>query len=122
MSLDMSSLDRSGMRCPEAKAINTIRILWGEPYAVDFQVQRWSGEDPINDPALGRWIDIDRVRGNAATESKLKLATNARYIRVLMTHPMETGQRKDAASRRRERRTRAIAKASPCARSGSTIT
>src|SRR6266852_3705291 len=47
----------------EAKAVNTIRILWGEPYAIDFQVQRWRGDDPINNPARGRWIDVQRVRG-----------------------------------------------------------
>ncbi|MCU1348801.1 MAG: Cellulase precursor, partial [Acidobacteria bacterium] len=30
------------------KRVASIRIAWGQPFAVEYRVQRWSGNDPIN--------------------------------------------------------------------------
>src|SRR5258708_3566286 len=35
---------------------DAIRVAWADPFAVDYDVQYWSGSDAINMPAEGRWI------------------------------------------------------------------
>jgi hypothetical protein len=35
--------------------VTAIRIAWAEPYARQYQVQYWTGEDPIRKPTAGVW-------------------------------------------------------------------
>ncbi len=39
-----------------AKTVNAARIAWAAPYAVQYAVQYWTGDDPIYDPANGAWV------------------------------------------------------------------
>ncbi|MGZ7042763.1 MAG: discoidin domain-containing protein, partial [Thermoanaerobaculia bacterium] len=88
------------------KAVRTIRIAWGDPFAIDFRVQHWSGVDPIDEPADGRWIDFTHgvVRGNRSRETMLTLSATAiqtRYVRVLMTRSSRSAPK--GATDRRDR-------------------
>jgi len=38
-----------------AQPVSAIRIAWAEPFAVQYEVQYWTGEDPIHKPTLGVW-------------------------------------------------------------------
>ena len=76
-----------GKRTP----VNAIRLVWGIPYAVRYQVQYWEGEDP-DDPdeyPEGRWQPFPNgtVRQGACGDAVLRLAQDpipVRFLRVLM--------------------------------------
>ncbi len=90
-----------------------VRIDWGEPYAVSFEVQYWagqrgsadsaSGESPMDRPTSGVWTAfpngvISNGRGGAA---KLQLSTTpipARYLRIWMTQSSNTADRSPDAT------------------------
>lgn len=80
----------------EPRAVASIRIAWGSPFAAVYRVQHWSGDDPINRPDAGRWIDFPHglVREGHGGEATLPLldddgdAVTARHVRVLMTQPV----------------------------------
>jgi len=75
------------------KQVNSIRIQWGVPYARQFQVEYWSGIDPMH-------LHIDRrdewrtfpqgvVSDCSGGDLTLRLTNGtilARFVRVLMTH------------------------------------
>jgi F5/8 type C domain len=79
------------------KPINSIRIQWGTPYAKQFQVQYWSGNDPMH-------LHIDRkdewetfpqgeVSDCSGGDLTLQLSSNeidAQFVRVLMSHSSGT--------------------------------
>ena len=75
--------------------LDAIRIDWAEPYARDFVVQFWTGEDPIHKPAAGSW---QRFPHGAVTEgpggrAALRLAdlpVEAQFVRVLMSRSSNT--------------------------------
>lgn len=76
-----------GRRTP----VNTLRILWGEPYAVRYIVQYWRGEDPQDPDEYpdGHWqrfpngAQIDG-RGGDKTLRLSKQPIPVRFLRVLM--------------------------------------
>ena len=76
-----------GKRTP----VNAIRLVWGIPYAVRYQVQYWAGEDP-DDPdeyPEGHWQLFPEgvVTQGAGGDAALRLARNpisTRFLRVLM--------------------------------------
>src|ERR1700731_647931 len=39
----------------QPQPVDSIRIAWGEPYAVHYVVQYWTGDDPIKSPTRGVW-------------------------------------------------------------------
>ncbi|MDS4070384.1 MAG: discoidin domain-containing protein [Candidatus Competibacter sp.] len=82
-----------GKRAP----LNAIRLVWGIPYAVRYQVQYWEGEDP-DDPdeyPEGRWRTFPNgtVMQGSGGDGTLRLARDevpARYLRVLLEESSAT--------------------------------
>lgn len=75
-----------GARMP----VNAIKIAWADPYATSYEVQYWTGDNPIDDPGSGNWKTFPKgvtTNGSGGTVT-LKLANNTanvEYVRVLMT-------------------------------------
>ncbi len=75
--------------------VSAIRIAWAEPYAVNYEVQYWTGEDPIKKPTLGVWVTFP---GGAVREAKggsvtLQLADQpiaVQWVRILMRRSSNT--------------------------------
>ena len=70
--------------------VNAAKIWWAEPYAVDYAVQYWTGEDPIYDPAQGGWAsfpngDVSNGGGGIVTLSLGNAPKKVRYLRIVMT-------------------------------------
>jgi F5/8 type C domain len=61
------------------RAINAVRIEWGDPYATQYSSSYWTGEDPMGDPGHGAWVLLPRNH-----------AARARYVRVLMRRSSNT--------------------------------
>lgn len=82
-----------GTRTP----VNAIRIAWGTPHAVRYQVQYWEGEDP-DDPdeyPEGRWqtFPSGAVARGGGGDITLRLARDAipvRFLRVLLEESSAT--------------------------------
>ncbi len=75
----------------KSTAIQTLRILWGEPYAVDYEVQYWDGEwsEYYNDLTQGRWRTFPKgqITGGAGGDVLLRLGdtpVQANCIRILL--------------------------------------
>ena len=72
-----------------AKTVNAARLWWAAPYAVQYAVQYWTGDDPIYDPGHGLWVNFPKglvLNGNGGTVT-LSLGNargNERYLRVVM--------------------------------------
>jgi hypothetical protein len=69
--------------------LDAIRIDWAEPYARDYVVQFWTGEDPIRKPAAGTWQRfahgaVTEGHGGRATLRLADLPVEAQFVRVLM--------------------------------------
>lgn len=76
-------------------SVNAIRIAWAHPYAVDYQVQYWTGSDALYNPANGQWRTFPRgrLRNRRGGTSTLRLAkkyVQAEFFRVLMTRSSRT--------------------------------
>lgn len=76
-----------------AKAIDAARLAWATPYAVDYQVQYWTGHDDW-DPD-GRWVtfphgDIKGAQGGVATLKLADAPVRTVMIRVLMSRASGT--------------------------------
>ena len=75
--------------------LRAIRIDWAQPYAKDYLVQFWTGEDPLKRPAAGSWQLFPHgrvVEGGGGTET-LGLAdqpVQAQFVRILMTRSSNT--------------------------------
>jgi hypothetical protein len=87
------------------RQVNAIRIDWAEPYATNFVVQYFTGEDGIRKPTSGVWqafpggAMINGKGGNAI----LQLATipvTAQFVRLLMTASSITCDTHAAADKR----------------------
>jgi len=75
--------------------IDSIRIAWADPYAKNFVVQYWTGEDPIKKPTLGVWQAFSNGQitdGKGGMEfMRLEAAPiPVQYIRILMTESSNT--------------------------------
>jgi hypothetical protein len=73
-----------------AKTVDAARIWWGSPYAVQYAVQYWTGDDPIYDPGNGAWVSFPdgAVTAGAGGMVTLKLGAAPKayeYYRVVMT-------------------------------------
>lgn len=77
------------------KAVNGIKIVWGDPYATSYQVQYWTGADAIYDPAHGSWKTfssgtISNGKGGTVTLKLASATVNAQFVRVLLTAASKT--------------------------------
>ncbi len=75
--------------------LQAIRIDWAEPYAREYLVQFWSGEDPIKKPAAGSWqlFPHGHVAGGRGGSEILPLADRpiiAQFVRILMLESSNT--------------------------------
>src|SRR5215813_13937683 len=81
-----------------ARPVNSIRIHWGAPYAQQYRVEYWSGNDPMHLHAdrKDEWRSFSNGavnRGFGGTES-LRLCTKAvpvRFVRLVMSRSSQTG-------------------------------
>ena len=83
----------------QVQMVNTIRIVWGEPYAARYVVQYWAdGDDPIKAPTRGTWEafqngEVDHGTGGTATlvlnhsVMPVRLSTSVISIRIFDTSP-----------------------------------
>jgi hypothetical protein len=75
--------------------LTAIRIDWAEPYARNYLVQFWTGEDAIRKPAAGIWqlFPHGQVTGGRGGRETLHLAENpihTQFLRILMTASSNT--------------------------------
>jgi len=87
------------------RPLNAIRLAWADPYARQYLVQYWTGEDPIKKPTAGAWIAFpngvinDGHGGNPTIH--LSVAPMAvQHIRILMTQSSNTCDSHGSADRR----------------------
>jgi hypothetical protein len=75
--------------------IDAIRIAWANPYAREYVVQYWLGENALEKPTLGVWTQFPRgavEEGNGGTVT-LRLSdrpVRARFLRIRMTESSNT--------------------------------
>jgi hypothetical protein len=87
------------------RPLNAMRIAWAEPFARQYVVQYWSGDDPIKKPAQGAWIAFpngvinDGQGGNATIQLSVP-PMPVQYLRILMTRSSNTCDTHGAADRR----------------------
>jgi hypothetical protein len=77
--------------------IDTLKIVWAEPYAKNYLIQYWTGigTDPIHAPKRGVWNtfsqgEITNGAGGTALLHLTEAATAVRYIRIWMTQSSNT--------------------------------
>ncbi|HEY3637403.1 MAG TPA: discoidin domain-containing protein [Rhizomicrobium sp.] len=74
----------------KAQTVNAAKIYWANPYAVQYAVQYWTGDDPIYDPAHGEWKSfpngvVTNGAGGTVTLSLGNATRKTRYLRIVMT-------------------------------------
>ncbi len=79
------------------RRVSAIRILWGEPHAIAYEVQYWRGEDSdyLNDLQAGSWQHFPhgRVADGKGGDVHLRLSEapiRARFLRLLLLHSSQT--------------------------------
>jgi hypothetical protein len=75
--------------------LTAIRIDWAEPYARQYVVQFWNGEDPIRKPAAGAWQrfphgQVSSGRGGSETVQLADGPVLAQFVRIWMTRSSGT--------------------------------
>ncbi len=80
------------------RRVNSIRITWADPFAVDYQIEYWTGCDPINGPADGQWItfgggDVRGAKGGETQTAMREPPYAIRFVRILMTRSSHTAPR-----------------------------
>jgi hypothetical protein len=88
-----------------AQPVTAIRIAWAEPYARQYVVQYWTGDDPIRKPTAGVWQTfpggsvLDGKGGNATLQLALE-PVGVQYVRISMTQSSNTCDTHGAADKR----------------------
>jgi hypothetical protein len=72
------------------KGVNAIKIACADPYAVNYQVQYWTGANAFNDPAHGNWQTfangaVTTGSGGTATLQLSIKPLPVRFVRVSMS-------------------------------------
>jgi hypothetical protein len=75
--------------------INALRIAWAEPYARQYVVQYWTGDEAIKQPTKGAWVtfpsgSIAHGKGGTETLTLTPVPMSARFIRIWMTESSNT--------------------------------
>jgi len=73
-----------------SKSVNAIRIVWANPFAVNYQVQYWTGRNAFDNPANGAWQTfpngtVTSGKGGTVTLQLTDKAISVKYVRVWMT-------------------------------------
>jgi hypothetical protein len=79
----------------QVQLVDAIRIAWAEPYATQYAVQYWTGDDPIKAQTHGVWQTFQQGTVNAGKGGTETLQLNStpigvRYLRIWMTHSSNT--------------------------------
>jgi len=77
------------------QTINTLRIVWGDPYAKQYLVQYWTGDEAIKQPAKGAWVtfpagSIPNGKGGTETLTLTPIPMSVRFLRIWMTASSNT--------------------------------
>jgi len=81
-------------------SVDSMRIVWGEPYATDYTVQWWDGEEALDTPWDGEWVDLRVVHDGRGGDVTLPFEqTTVRYLRVSMTKSSHSGGGSDPRDR-----------------------
>jgi hypothetical protein len=75
--------------------IDSIRLAWAAPFATHYEVQYWTGEDPIGQPTRGIWETLPEGtitdgHGGDETIRFTQEAMPIQFLRVLMTESSNT--------------------------------
>ena len=75
--------------------VDAIRIAWTDPYAADYEVQFFTGDDPIRAPNRGLWQtfpfgSITHGKGGTATIRLASSPMPVRWVRIWMTESSNT--------------------------------
>ena len=78
-----------------AQPVNAIRIAWAEPYARQYLVQYWTGENPIKFPTKGAWVAfpagvITNGKGGTVTLQLTSAPMVVQFVRIWMTESSNT--------------------------------
>jgi len=79
----------------QVQQVNSLRIAWGEPYARHYEVQYWTGEDPIHSPIRGVWQTfaqgmVTEGKGGVETIRLNQSPVGVRFVRIWMTESSNT--------------------------------
>src|ERR1700736_1821696 len=84
----------------QPRAVNAIEIDWANPYATDYSVAFWTGDDAIGDPGTSEWSPVPLTARNRALHPANRLgpsdalhfqnSVTTRFIRVLMSRSSNT--------------------------------
>jgi hypothetical protein len=75
------------------RTVNVVKIAWADPYATRYDIEYWTGPDPINDPANGNWRTMfsDRYgNGGSAWLIFTETQATARFVRLVMSASSNT--------------------------------
>ena len=75
--------------------INALRIAWGDPFATQYVVQYWTGEEAIKQPTKGAWVAfaggvVTDGKGGTVTIPLTSSPMTVRFIRIWMTQSSNT--------------------------------
>ena len=79
----------------QIEPVDSIRIAWTDPFATEFLVQYWTGEDPIRQPTRGVWQifpygEVHAAKGGTQTIRLSASPMPIRYVRLWMTASSNT--------------------------------
>jgi hypothetical protein len=83
------------MDLAQMQQVDSIRIAWGEPYARRYEVQYWTGDDPIKAVTRGTWQTFlqGTVADGKGQVETVRLSGNpvaVRFVRIWMTESSNT--------------------------------
>jgi hypothetical protein len=81
------------VRLDAPEAIDTIRIVWADPYAVRYEVQYWTSDDEYD--ATGAWVTFplgrnDHGEGGRTTLRLASQPITAKFLRILLKQGSHT--------------------------------
>jgi hypothetical protein len=70
--------------------IDALRIAWANPYARKYSIQYWTGQDAMEKPAAGTWMEfpkgtIENAAGGTVTIRLADSPVKTRFVRIWMT-------------------------------------
>jgi hypothetical protein len=79
----------------QIQQVDSIRVAWAEPHAIQYAVQYWTGDDPIKNQTRGIWQTFPHGtltdgKGGPETVHLTDKPLPVRYLRILMTESSNT--------------------------------
>ena len=78
-----------------AQSIDAIRIAWANPYATQYEIEYWTGDDAMLKQAAGYWTvfptgAVANGKGGTATLRLAEIPVLTRFVRIRMTRSSNT--------------------------------